>query len=234
MSATPETELQTRYDWHHFVARSGPEGRHWVRQYAAEEPQHLVVGTYRALDLLRSQRLKEGLDLLQSVQDRIEELELSEESLYWVLRRFYLSAIAYYHYCVHEFDQAGRTLDEADESVRKMLAGKPWLIPLANHCHDFQLQRVRIARNRQRWREMRQHVERIRRMMADEEPLCKLEDGSTVFYADIARFYLAIPDLSEAERSSVRYYVDKPFRLRRLERFIQGIYASPGLVIPYR
>lgn len=222
---------QADFDWLHFVARSGDEGRAWVERYGpARELEELATA---ALVLLRRKRYDEGYALLERMGAQMRAAPLAEPSMHAVVERWYYGVLGYYFYCLDQFDPAEQAMVRAHEAVTAAVGGRRFLLPLANHCHEFRLHRARIARNRARWDEMRTHVDQVRAMMGGVLPFCVLDDGTPVGISAIRAFYDAIPSLTDAERGSLKGLLDDAARRRAFEQFVSAMYRLPGFVIPY-
>lgn len=219
------------FDWLHFVARSGGEGRDWARTYRDVMP--LDELSVRSLGLLRRRRFDEGYALLAELDQGIRSAGALEPAVRAVLERWYYGVLGFYFYSVERFDEAEAAMVRAHHAVAAAIGARRFLLPLANHCQEFRLHRARIARNRARWDEMRSHVDDARAMMAGGVPFCVLDDGTAVRIAEICAFYAGIRALTEAERESVAGLLDDEVRRRDFERFVSGMYRIPGLVIPY-
>ena len=118
-------------------------------------------------------------------------------------------------------------------ALAEAIGAQGCLLPLAFHAHEYPLHRARIARSRQRWQEMRDHVSDVRGMMEGTRPFCTLPDGTPVLLADLQRFYRSLAPLSEAEQRACEGVLDDGVRLRGFERFAGELYLLPGFVIPY-
>jgi hypothetical protein len=221
------------FKWLRFVARSEEHGRLWVEEYRRPEVRAAEVRADEALALLRRRHLEEGRAELRCMEDLLGALTVTP-SIRYVLDRWYFGILAYYEYAIEDFDAAGESLRRADAAVVAALSIERTLIPLANHCQEFRLHQVRIARNRRRWQEMRQHIEVALAMTEERLPLCLLADGTTVGFPEIVAFYDSIPDFTEEEREVLSGMLDPVIRRRIFHRFVAEIYAFPGFVIPYR
>lgn len=220
----------TTYDWLHFVARSGDEGRCWAEEY--RRPDVLAADDLgvRALKEMRAGRLDAGDALLDEMAAGFRPLDLPP-SIRAVLERWYHGVAAYLFYCREEFDRAEEALDQANAAVIEAVSRQRALLPLANHCQEFRLHHARIARNRRRWAAMQHHIDVAQAMTEDRMPLCTLQDGSTVHTADLCGFFEAI-GLTAPERESLHGLLDEPTRFRLFDRFVAGLQALPGFVIP--
>ncbi|HEX2202862.1 MAG TPA: hypothetical protein VHG91_06180 [Longimicrobium sp.] len=227
-----EHEEREWCDWMHFVRRSGDEGKAWVADYR----RHLTVWELcdEALALLRRRRFAEGEALLERARVARDALAGGvDPSIRAVLDRWYYGVLGYALYCRDRGDEADAMMGRAHEAVATAVGHRRFLLPLAYHCHEFYLHRARIARNRNRWAEMRDHVREVRGMMDGSVPFCTLAGGDPVVIDTIAGFYLSLAPLSEAEEKVCRVVIDQEVRMRGFDRFVHGMYRIPGAVIPY-
>jgi hypothetical protein len=228
-----QTELEGRFSLFHFVSRSCSQGLEWVRDCPWTDYGELAQRIDQSMVSLRGRQLSAGFTLLEQVDGRLALLRGISAVLCRMLERSYHGTVAYYHYCVDNFDAAEDALLRAQDAVVASIDLQPLLVPFAAHCTDLRLQRARIARNRERWYEMRQHVETARAMMEDQTPFCVLMDGTPIKLSTIKRFYQNI-SLSDEERGALSYILDDEVRLERFEYSAERIYALPGIAIPYR
>ncbi|HEV7507439.1 MAG TPA: hypothetical protein VGS07_21320 [Thermoanaerobaculia bacterium] len=190
-----------------------------------------MTESLRALQLLRQRRIEEGRDLLFDLAERLPTVE-PPSSFSCILERHYFPVLAFYHYRVEELDEAERLLDRAQKAVRDAITAQRFLLPFVDSCLDFGFQRVRIARNRRCWREMRLRTERVSAMMEDRENLCLLGDGSAVSLSTLRRFYGLLP-LGETEQAWLADLLD-PARCTAIFRQISlEIYCEICPAIPY-
>jgi hypothetical protein len=219
------------FDWLHFVVRSGCEGSRWAEQY--RQLKGLETLSTQSLLMLRRGDLPGGYALLEQMAEAMRGAGPHELGYRAVVERWYYGVLGYYFYCMNDGEQAERAMVQAHQAVAAAIGAHRFLLPLANHCHEFRLHRARIARNQARWDEMRTHVEHARAMMAGAGPFCELSDGTRVSIHDICDFYAAIPQLTDTERHSLSGLLDDALRLRGFEQFVNAMYRIPGLVIPY-
>jgi hypothetical protein len=233
MTSAPASATRPATEWYDFVSASCEEGRSWVAEYQAPEHAAIPVLTQKALALLRTNQVAEGRDVLSQMEDHLAKTTAAPATILCVLERWLHGVAAYYHYVVEDYDEADASLNRAHAAITAAISGAVFLLPLANHCPEFVLHRARISRSRRRWDDMREDVATARRMTENQIPLCVLSDDSPVDYRRLERFYLSIPALSEEQQVSLTALLDDELRLRRFERFVAGIYALPGFVIPY-
>lgn len=211
--------------WKDFVCLSGPAGRSWINDY--ERFHDVDRACWDALIALRKRNLEVGRQLLDHAHAVSYE---APDSIRWILERWVFGAEAYYHYCLNDFDRAELDLDRAQRGVISAVGALSFLLPLANHCEDFELQKARCARQRREWEMMRRHIETARDMATSRRPLCVLDDGCSIFARTVQQFYISF-DLSAEEQRTVEPLIDDDARLRELERNVRAIYLLPGFVI---
>jgi hypothetical protein len=204
-----------------------------VEQYQHPEVRAVESCADEALALLRRRRLTEGHEKLRQMEDLLGSLAACL-SIRRVLQRWYFGVLAYYQYATDNFAAAGESLRRAEEAVTEALSIERILLPLANHCQEFRLHHVRIARNQRRWQEMRHHIEVALAMAEERLPLCILADGARIGFSEIVAFYDSVPDFTDEEREVLSGLLDPVVRRRVFHRFVAEIYALPGFVIPYR
>ncbi|HEX6904269.1 MAG TPA: hypothetical protein VF789_31455 [Thermoanaerobaculia bacterium] len=220
-------------EFHHFAARSGEAGKTWVQEYLRPEVQRPVQRIDEALLLMRRRKLDAGLERLQETTLELRRLSELPPAVLSVLDRWYFGVLSFYQYCVEDFEAATGSLSRAEESVVAALSGCRFLLPLANHCHEFRLHHARIARNQRHWDEMWRHIEVARAMMEDRSPLCLLADGSAVGYSDLIKFYRALEPLSPQELDYLKEELNPELRIQLFQRFTHSLCTIPGFVIPY-
>lgn len=219
------------YDWLHFASRSGEAGRVWATEYRRHTPT--VELSLLALEQLRRRDLAEGHTTLRKLARALANMDGVPTSMRRVLDRWYHGTAAYYFYCIEEFDRAERFMALAHDSVVEAISSADFLIMLAVHCQEFCLHQARIARNRRRWSDMRNHVEHARAMMLDRAPLCELRDGRPIFFSTLDRFFHSLKPLSPEERESIAGLVDERSRILLFDRFVRRLYSLPGFAISY-
>lgn len=219
-------------DSFYLIERCGEEGRRWVERYSRSKCGGLVRKIDSALMSLRGRRYEEGRRLLSEAESDLESYRNEPQSVFHVLVHLFHGVLAYAHYCDEDFEGAIRCVDLAEESLAKALEGHAFLVPLSARFLDFGFQRIRIARNRQRWAEMKHCVERVRGMLEDRVPLCVLEGGGQIFLHTLIGFYHSI-DLDEADRQFIDGFFGEEKRIADFEKAVHKIFVLAGPVIPY-
>ena len=220
--------------WLRFVRQSGAEGAHWAAAY--EQVAAIQQTCKDAVEVLRRRGLAEGSALLRRAHDELcgMDAEGMPASVRAVVDRWYYGAIAYYHYAREEYDDAGRCMDVAHETVVFALEQTGGcLIPLALDCWEFEMHRARIARERPDWPALRRHTARAVAMRDGRVPLCVLCDGTAIALCDVQRFYRALPDLTEEDRTLLAPIVDDRLSRLQAERSVRTVLRLPGFVIQY-
>ena len=215
------------------MARSEPKGELWVKDYMTPERLQILRAADRALKELRRREILTGKTLLDDVEDRLGRLAETPASVVLVLQRFYWTTRAYHDYCVDDFAGARQALDQAHQAVAAAIEIAPFLLPLAYHCHEFRLQRARVARTQNHLSEMAGHLQEVRAMLEDRTPLCILSDGRPIDLSAVTGFYRGIPSLDPVELESLRVFFDEEYRRDRTTRLLMSLYVLPGFVIPY-
>lgn len=225
-ASTPSSSL-------HFIVRGSEAGRRWMESFEAGPGPGLIRDADAALDLLRRGHLEAGSAQLSEVARRLERCRSRQEpSARAVLDRWFWGVSAFGRYRRRELEAASDELARARRAVVRALEEERALLPLAWHCQELWLHDARIARNRRSWIEMESHIERVRRMMRNEVPLCRLRDETDIWVRDVADFYHRIPDLTEDERREIGPLLDGHALLESFESFVQRIYAPSHLLIP--
>ncbi len=244
-SATPvlwehSTRLEDRFSheenlpsWEFLVARSGKEGAEWVAGYFDAGCDELRFRMWEAVSLLRSHRLEAAREKLAAAQEQVQGLDTGHPDRRAVLRRFFLSANAYYRYLNADYTGATEDTNGAQEAVEAAIRLQPLLLPLAHHCIEFQFLHARIARAQRRWSELRHHVEQILGLANDRFPLCRYGDDEPLYLSTLYRYVLALPLLTAGERERLEQLVARQTFRETWNPLVLQIYAVPGMVIPY-
>jgi len=149
-----------------------------------------------------------------------------------VAQRLYYPVLAYLQYCEVNFDAAELSLSLADDAVREAIEVHDFLIPLADSGVDFSIQRIRMARRRRRWSEMRREIEILQDKIDDRMPLYALESGKGIYFSVLNDFYRSLPASTE-DLEALRHLLDGGRRAGYADQIVQSLYAIPGFVIPY-
>lgn len=219
-------------NWAYFVARRDEEGERWAERYSRPEHTEMMSDNMAALNLMRRNQLEAGYRKLDEVRSRLMDLEQETPDVFHVLGRWYYGALAYYHYCRDDFIRAEEALDLAHEEVRQAIEFRRFLMPFAQHCYDFSVQRIRIVRNQRRWSEMWRLIEIARQAGSGERPYCVLSDGTDINLSTVQEFYSALKPFDQKEQDALRIVFDANLRVRALRRSLAEVFALPGFVIP--
>jgi hypothetical protein len=211
----------------------GDEARHWLERFSLEENYTLATEVFEAMVLFRRHQRAQALAKLDGVDLRLGERSHEPRSIVDLLRRWHLAAMAYYHYLEDDLDAAEAALEGARQKICDALTLHPFLVPAATHCIDFRIQRARIARRRNQWREVQRHLDTVRAIYSDRHPFCELASGRKIYLSDLRRFYLALP-LTDKQLADVQFAVDENFPHHDwIDRLEENIFALPDWVIPY-
>jgi hypothetical protein len=181
---------------------------------------------------LRGRHYEEGKRLLSEVAAGLEECKDEPRSVSLVLEHLFFGVVAYAHYCDDDFDGAVGFVDLAEKSLTMALESQACLVPLAARFLDFGFQRIRIARNRQHWTDMRNGVQEVRGMLEDRVPLCILKESGPVFLCSLIDFYRSA-DLGNEELQFIDAFFGYDKRMADFEKSVFKLYALAGPVIPY-
>jgi hypothetical protein len=218
----------------YFIARLGGEGELWAAEYTRSGHVELMAGANRALVALRARRIAEGHRELRAVEERFHQARgTASPGVHGILGRWYYGLLAYYLYCVEEYQGADEALERGHEEVRRAIDHKRCLLPYAMECYGFALQRIRVAQGQRRWAEMWKRVETVRKIGAGEHPCCELSDGTAIGVASVQAFYTSLEELTRQELQALRPVIDTEGRERHLRTFLSAVYLPPGFVIPY-
>lgn len=226
------TKLGEAMVWHHFISATGEQGEAWFRLYldagGDDFGGRLDVGVLK----IRRGQEAEGERILNECASTLDALESADPSIPLVLRLSYLSACAYRHYHHGELDSAQAVLDECDSVVAETLAVAPFLVPIAGRCCDFRLHRVRLARDQRRWQDMWRHLDRGRRMVSGEIPLCRAA-GQDFFMPEVCAFYRALEPADEIEREALDLLSQLQQRLQTFANRALAATLIPNMVVNY-
>lgn len=240
VSAPSTGEERSRFnDWLDLIRALNPDGERWVTDFEALGYRNLMDQATRALNLFHQKRLEEGRGILEDVLGKLEAKATEDRArettsaMLEVIQRVYWGVLAYFHYARKEYVAAESCLDQAQEAVERAIAGHTCVLPLANHCHEFLLHKVRISRNRKNWREMDERIAQARQVVENRLPLCIPTGQKPLYYEDLAARLLAIPALTAADRQYLNPITDGTTRMAAFENFVGGIRLIPGMVIAY-
>ncbi|MCU1255626.1 MAG: hypothetical protein JWM83_1925 [Candidatus Angelobacter sp.] len=221
-----------RCDWLHFTGRSGESGRDWAAAYARYGAD-LRNKAYHALSLLRRGELEPGKELLDKCAAELNSTPVISGSVRAVLERWYYGTAGYYHYCIGDFQRAHDCMQKASDAVADAISQEAFLVMLSVDCQEFCLHHARIARNQRHWDEMWQHIERGRKMLRDEVPLCNTGNGSGIYVSTVRDFIQSFQPLQPEEQRDVRWLLEDQERERSFDKFVRGMLQVPNLGIEY-
>ncbi len=220
---------RSRKVWMQHIAASGPPGEDWCEVYGRHDEVERI--STEALVLLRQHRLEEGRARLTDASKERQQLPPGlQGSIVAVLDRWYFGTEGYALFLEGELDRAAEAMEKARQAVIAALSEAPFLMPLANHCQEFTMHRARIERNRRRWAEMWTHIDEARNMLIERQPLCRLQDGSTIDLQTLQHFYEAL-DLAKEERSAVGVLDSLEQRDRLFGAFLRRLLTPPDFTI---
>jgi len=104
---------------------------------------------------------------------------------------------------------------------------------MAIQCADFVIQRARVARRENQWREAERHIRRIHEIFSGLRPLCVLDSGRAIGVSEIREFFSKLP-LDEEQRLQADRFVGAHIPVAtRVEYLEEMIFTLPDVVIPY-
>jgi hypothetical protein len=181
---------------------------------------------------MRRRQLDPGIELLDRARDRWLPLIATSPGIYHVIGRYYYGALAYYEYCVEDFEGADRTLNKTLEAIRKSVEAEPCLLPFSAVAMDVPLKQAQIARAQGLWSEMRDRLRMTKEIVLDQRPMFVLSDGTPIYHHTLAAPFLDSPS-GNGTGETVRYLTDEALRLQVFEQWVEILYALPDFLIPY-
>jgi len=218
------------YDWVHFVARHSPAGGRWADNYRSQCGA-VFQQIRHSLALLRKRRIIEGREALESAKAARHSLGDLSASFSHVMDRWHYGALAYYLYCISDFDGATEAIRQAQAAVEAAIGEEAVLLPLAQTCHEFLLHQARIEYLKGRWNEAYRQIELASQALRGLRPLCTLPSGEKIYFSSVAEYFQRIPDLNDGEREHLRNALDLEAFLHHFEHVALSICVTP--VIPY-
>lgn len=205
--------------WLLFAERVGHEGAAWTAAFQKYAPV-MRVGN-RGLKFMRLRQVEEGYNLLQQAKDMMDSHEEIPASMLSVLNRYYYGILAYYSYCIEDFDLASHQLTLAEEWVVRAVSEAKCLLLLSFDCQEFCLHQARIAYKQGRWDEMHGWFGRARAMALNEEPLCKTRNGESIFFSSFDGFLDSLRPLTAEEEDLALDFTDLGRRIQFFDNFTQ-------------
>jgi hypothetical protein len=225
-------DFENRYQWGGLIASTSEEGAEWTKIFQRES-EVLSSRIEHSLGLLRQGRLDEGEAELAEVARRLADVAQVDAAVCFILRRFYLGARAYFEYRRQDFEAAETTMSEVTEALASAIDANPAVLPVAAQAADVPLKRIKMARVRHDWPQVAAGFRELLALVEDEQPLCRLKDGTAVFHATIGRSLA--PKLSghAVHGDAVRYLLEPRRRLVWFRREMEMAYAPPGSYVWY-
>jgi hypothetical protein len=221
------TEFKRRqFEWYDIVRLTGEDGCRWMDRY--NRHRELVSMIADSLPLLRRGDIQQGERMLACADEILTDSHFEDPAIRAVAERWFYGALGYCLYVRRDFDAADAAMARAHEAVAGAL-DHDFLIFLADETVDFRMHRARIARERQRWRELRDHVEVALAMRAGEIPYYTLPTGRTVHIEDVRAFLNGLP-VEEGALVAPHLQVETESR-RNIEVFAREVLRIPGFVI---
>lgn len=210
--------------WLYFTRRTGAAGSAWAGEL--EQYSELLSKATRALMLLRLRHLDEGYELLDVVRNRVQDERGLRRSIRCVLERHYYGVVAYYFFCIHDFEQARRQLLRADQAIVAAITESWFLLLLSVDCQEFCYHQARISHKEGNESEMRGWIERAKSMATNKLPLCTTENGLPIFFSSFPKFFQSLEPLTSEERDLARQFLDIDVRMVFLKKFVPQLTKS--------
>lgn len=205
----------------------GEEAARWLSELNTRESSAIRETLRNALKILKRGDLEQGSAMLIAVDAALRTLSTRFTSVPRVMRRQYLSILAYLHYRSGRLEEARTSLEEAHHEVQWLAESHPFLLPIAIQCVDIYTQSARIERHENRWREVERYLGILGEIYRDQRPLCVFSTGRSVRLSDLRRFFAA---LQLDDPSLVGSWDPPPDIIVHLE---ENIFTLPDMVIPY-
>lgn len=218
--------------WQDLVWLSGEAGRQWLEAY--REPSLVALERLgnEALESLRRGQLDEGRRLLEELAAGLAAQRDLPASVRHVHDRWYYGILAYHEYAAGKPREAEQCLQAAYEAVCAAIGESPFLVLLANHCQEFRLHQARIARSRNHWPDVRRYIREAERMIDGGAPLCVLEDGREIHFADMQVFCESLPRPAD-EPPYLANLFDRERHRQLFTSFVETIYMMPSYAVVY-
>ena len=216
-----------------YLKYCGEEAGRWLAEF--QEPGTLEILNRISLALagLRLYDLKSGFELLDAAERDVRARAFRFPSIFHLVERYRVSTRAYLRYLNGELDGAKLDLSSAHEEIRTLIGLDGFLLPMAIQCADFVIQRARVARRENQWREAERHIRRIHEIFSGLRPLCVLDSGRAIGVSEIREFFSKLP-LDEEQRLQADRFVGAHIPVAtRVEYLEEMIFTLPDVVIPY-
>lgn len=217
-----------------YLDQCGVAGRARFREIRSTEAVKLFAVIEEALVLSRKRSHDRAFELFAEAETAIEIVAVGSPALACLLLRHLYAARAYGFYLKSDLDSAKRDLQLAFESLRNLLDFHSFLCPLAMGFTDFLVQRARIARRQNRWKEAQECLDQLRGIYRGSVAFCTLESGRQVWIDDIRQLGRAL-DLEEKERDWFKRLISDNIDIEILVDSIETtVFTLPDQVIPYQ
>ncbi|MEM8963381.1 MAG: hypothetical protein AAGD38_17995 [Acidobacteriota bacterium] len=229
-----EADIAGSDGWINLVALANERGRTWVESFHALGAEDLIESIHDALRLLLQRRFDEGWDLLQSLAPENTALASADQpTLLDAYRPWYHNATAYYFYSRNDFDRAEAEIRAVTEASIRACEAEDFLVILAIRCCDVELQRARMHRNHYHWRHVADHLATVQEMIESRRPLCTLEGGRAITFADLRAWSASLDFATEDNREAIDKVLDPNRWKIRFRGLVAELYALPWMIIPY-
>src|SRR6476660_4683583 len=220
--------------WYYYIRMCGAEGEVWASEYDRANGWDVARRLDYVIKLCRRNRLDEASDLLAGCHRELQAAERDAmPAVASVMRRWYLSTKAYMLYHCRCYNAAREHLHSSAEAIAQAISEAPFLVGLATGCIEFAVHYARLARDEHKWEEMRRYFSLARAMYRNEEPLCELRDGTTIFLSSIYRLVSSLTPRDEDEQASLAFILNPQVVIRGIEVLIRRVEDFPYVVVPF-
>lgn len=216
-----------------YLDRCGEAGRALSLKIREVETSSAFRAVEEALKLVRARRLDPAFELFDQIEARAKAYATEHPAISWWLGRHLHAARAYGHYMRNDLEAARVDLRLAYESLRALVSAQSFLSPLAMGFTDFLIQRARLARRENRWKEAQTCLDELRGIYQGAVALCTLDSGLPLWIGDIRRLGQTL-DLTEEQRLWFKRLIGDTTSIEELVDSIEmTVFTLPDQVIPY-
>jgi hypothetical protein len=226
------TDETAKFNWLKFVQKGGGiKGIKWVENYHVFE--FFTKQCANLIQLLRSNKIELAHIEENSLRSAFTKLAIKDHSISAVLNRFYLGAIAYYHYKLQRLDVGMEALNSAELAVKEAVQSRQFLLPFAWHITDFYVQRSRIFILLDKLNDARFELECFLAILNGTKPLCRTYEGLPLFVSSIGKFVRRCGDLNPEEILETEIFFNSSTRNLYYNETIHQIMILPNFCIYY-
>jgi hypothetical protein len=212
--------------WLLFAERAGESGATWVRSF--QKYADVVRVGNRGVKFMRLGQVEDGYELLQKARDIMDSHKSIPDSMHAVLNRYYYGILAYYSYCIEDYELAAQQLTMAGNAIEEAVSEDSCLLLLAFDCQEFCFHHARITHKQCRWNERQEWINLARAMALNEEPLCKTHSGQSIYFSTFDGFLASLGPFNAEEQDYALDFTDVGRRINFINNFEQRLTGSLG------